>query len=202
MNPTPRNPFAVLRRFVRPEPVVERCGLCGEALPPEHAHLCEPAARQLVCACQACALLLGSEAGRYRRVPSRVEAIPDLRIADAQLSALGVPVGLAFFYRAGATGDVIAVYPSPAGPLESPVEPEVWDAVAADNPVLRELEPDVEALLVNRVKGAQEHYRCSIDRCYHLIGLVRAHWRGFSGGPDMWREVDAYFGRLRVEAKG
>ena len=142
MNPTERNPFAALRRFARPEPAVERCGLCGEALPPEHAHLCESVARRLVCACRACAVLFGSqETGRYRLVPSRAESLPDLRLADAQLAALGVPVGLAFFYRAGATGGVVAVYPSPAGPLESPVEPDAWAVLARDNPVLRELEP-------------------------------------------------------------
>jgi hypothetical protein len=202
VNPTPRSPFAALRRFTQPAPTVERCGLCGEPLPPEHAHLCEPTARRLVCACQACALLLGSESGRFRRVPSRLESLPELRLADTQLAALGVPVGLAFFYRASATGSVVAVYPSPAGPLESPVEAEAWESLAADNPVLRELEPDVEALLVNRVRGSRAHYRCSIDRCYHLIGLVRTHWRGFTGGPELWSEVEAYFARLRAEAKG
>lgn len=196
----PRSPFAALRRFTRPEPAIERCGLCGDPLPPEHAHLCEPAARRLVCACRACALLLGSETGRYRRVTSRVEMLPDLRLTDEQLTAMGVPVGLAFFYRA-ATG-VVAVYPSPAGPLESAVDVEAWDSLAASNPVLRELELDVEALLVNRVRGSRAHYRCSIDRCYHLIGLVRTHWQGFTGGPELWSEVEAFFARLRAEAKG
>jgi len=93
------------------------------------------------------------------------------------------------------------VYPSPAGPLESQVEPDAWAALARDNTVLRELEPDVEALLVNRVRGAREHYRCSIDRCYHLIGIVRAHWRGFSGGPDLWARGRNVLARLRAEAE-
>ncbi|QJW94952.1 hypothetical protein FTUN_2478 [Frigoriglobus tundricola] len=133
---------------------------------------------------------------------SRVAALPDLRLTDEQLTAMGVPVGLAFFSRVGATGGAVAVYPSPAGPLESPLEPAAWDALAADNPLLRELEPDVEALIVNRVRGAREHYRCSIDHCYHLIGLVRTHWTGFTGGPELWREVGAFFDRLRAGAEG
>lgn len=199
MNHTP-NPFAALRRFTRPEPAVERCGLCGVELSPAHEHLAEPAARRLVCACPACAILFsGQEGGRYRRVLPRLERLADLRLEDEQLAALGVPVGLAFFYRSTAIGGMVAAYPSPAGPLESPVEPAAWDSLTAHT-ALREFEPDVEALLVNRVNSAREYFRCSIDRCYHLIGLVRTHWRGFSGGPHLWREVGAFFANLRAEA--
>lgn len=199
MNHTP-NPFAALRRFTRVEPTIERCGLCGQGLPPAHDHLAEPAARRLVCACPACAILFSSqEEGRYRRVLPRLDRLVDLQLEDEQLAALGVPVGLAFFYRSTAIGSVVAVYPSPAGPLESPVEPAAWDALTAHR-AMWEFEPDVEALLVNRVNGARDYYRCSIDRCYHLIGLVRTHWRGFSGGPELWREVEAFFANLQVEA--
>ena len=55
------------------------------------------------------------------------------------------------------------------------------------NPVLESLEPDVEALLVNRVghareASAAEYYIAPIDACYQLVGLIRVHWRGLSGG--------------------
>jgi hypothetical protein len=95
---------------------------------------------------------------------------------------------------------VVAVYPSPAGPLESQVEPAAWDALVADHPALRDLEPDVEAVRVNRVNGADDAFRCSLDRCYHLIGLVRARWTGMTGGPELWAAVEEFFARLRAEA--
>ena len=66
------------------------------------------------------------------------------------------------------------------------------------NPVLTELEPDVEALLVNRTNGAREYYRAPIDRCYALAGLIRTHWRGLSGGSEVWDAVSMqYFAELR-----
>ena len=48
--------------------------------------------------------------------------------------------------------------------------------------MLAELEPDVEALLVNRMKGERAYYRAPIDECFKLVGLIRMHWRGLSGG--------------------
>jgi hypothetical protein len=197
----PRRPFAALRRFTRPETPVERCGLCGTAIPAEHEHLCAPGERKLVCACTACAILFSSEqAARYRRVTPKLEAF-SLRANDGDWDALGVPVGLAFFYRSTAAGGVVAVYPSPAGPLESVVEESVWETLAGSNPALHDFEPDVEALLVNRVRGASDSFRCSIDHCYHLIGLVRTYWSGFSGGPELWNAVDAFFANMRTAAE-
>jgi hypothetical protein len=66
--------------------------------------------------------------------------------------------------------------------------------------VLAELEPDVEALLVNRLKGRREHWILPVDRCYELVGLVRTHWSGFAGGDEMWRALDEFFDRVRKEA--
>ena len=76
--------------------------------------------------------------------------------------------------------------PSPAGATESLLSLDAWSQLVANNPALTELEPDVEALLVNRTKGAREYYRCTIDRCYALVGLIRTHWRGLSGGTEVW----------------
>jgi hypothetical protein len=191
-------PFEALRRFTRPEAPADHCGLCGSSLPVEHEHLCAPGERKLLCACTACAILFSSEhAARYRRVTQKLEAFV-LRVDASDWAALGVPVGLAFFYRSTAAGGVVAVYPSPAGPLEAPVEEGGWESLAANNSALRDFEPDVEALLVNRVQGANDCFRCSIDHCYHLIGLVRTHWQGFTGGPELWRTVEAFFANLRT----
>ena len=35
------------------------------------------------------------------------------------------------------------------------------------------MEPDVEALLINRVGPAREYFLAPIDECYRLVGLIR-----------------------------
>ncbi|MFA6206644.1 MAG: DUF5947 family protein, partial [Methylocystis sp.] len=78
-----------------------------------------------------------------------------------------------------------------------------WSRLIAANPTLANLDPDVEALLVNRMNGAREYYLVSIDRCYALVGLIRRHWRGLSGGAEVWETVRNYFTNLQdgVETK-
>jgi hypothetical protein len=190
-----------LRRFMRPRVVRERCELCGLELAPEHSHLVELASRRLTCACEPCAVLFsGQGAGKYRRVPRRAEFLPDFRLTDLAWQALDLPIGMAFFVQSSAAGRVLALYPSPAGATEAPVPPEAWQQLAEDNPVLRDFEPDVEALLVNRIGEARECYRVGIDQCYKLVGLIRMHWRGFSGGAAVWDEIGRFFAGLRGDA--
>src|SRR5271166_1242856 len=201
MDPTPtsgQGGFAALRRFARPRPQVERCELCSADLPPEHAHLVEPATRRLLCACEACGILFSGQHGtKYRRVPRRVEWLPDFRLSDAQWDALHVPINLAFFAYSTPAGRDVALYPSPAGAMESLLTLEAWQELTVDNPVLRELEPDAEALLVYRVRAARDHYRVGIDECYKLVGLIRSAWRGLSGGAEVWDEIGRFFAGLR-----
>jgi hypothetical protein len=193
-----RNPLASLRRLVRPRPAREVCELCAAELAEDHAHLVEVASRRLRCACDACALLFsGQGAGKYRRVPRRAEILTDFRLSDAQWEGLNLPINLAFFLHSTPAGRVVALYPSPAGVTESLPDAQAWEGLAEDNPVLRELEPDVEALLVNRLGPAPEHYRVGVDECYKLAGLIRTHWRGLSGGTGVWEEVGRFFADLK-----
>jgi hypothetical protein len=199
---TEQHPWSTLRRFVRPRPPVERCELCGAALATEHPHLLEPSSRQLRCCCDACTILFSDQqGGRYRRVPSRVEALPDFRMSDARWEDLHLPINLAFFVSSSTAGRVQAFFPSPAGATESLLPLEAWDALAADNPGLRELEPDIEALLVNRIGPARDSYRVSIDECYKLVGLIRTHWRGLSGGTEAWDAIGHYFAALNERSR-
>jgi hypothetical protein len=206
MNPRPPaapglTPLASLRRFLRPRAVRERCELCGLELAEEHAHLLELPRRRLTCACDACTVLFsGQGAGKYRRVPRRAEFLPDFRLDDLAWQALDLPISLAFFVHSTALGRVLALYPSPAGATEALVPAESWQALCDEHPVLRELEPDVEALLVNRVGEAREYYRAGIDTCYHLVGLIRTHWRGMSGGTAVWDEVGRFFAGLKARS--
>ena len=118
-------------------------------------------------------------------------------MSDAEWDALRIPIGLAFFVHNSVTGRVTALYPGPAGPTESLLALEAWREIAVRNEALAAMEPDVEALLVNRVGSARDHYLAPIDRCYELAGLIRIHWHGLSGGDEVWREIDGFFARLR-----
>jgi hypothetical protein len=199
----PASGFAAVRRLMQPRAELERCELCGLELPPEHPHLIEPATRRLACSCEACALLFsGGHSGRFRRVPRRVEYWEDCQLSDAQWEALRLPIQLAFFFQSSTAGRVVALYPSPAGAVESLLSLEAWQEIEQANPVLRQLGPDVEALLVYRVGNAREHYRAPIDECYKLVGLIRSHWRGLSGGTEVWQEIGRFFAGLKARAHG
>jgi hypothetical protein len=87
------------------------------------------------------------------------------------------------------------------GATESLLELETWRELEEANPVLRELDDDVEALLVNRAGGRRQHSLVPIDDCYALAGVMRTHWKGFGGGAEVWREIDAFFDRLRERAQ-
>ena len=197
----PRTSFATLRRFVRERVPVERCDLCGAELAPDHQHLIEPTSRQLVCCCDACAILFSGQAGgKYRRVPRRIRALSDFRMTDAQWDSLLIPIGMVFLFQSVSAGRVVAFYPGPAGATESLLELGAWEDLARENPILDGLDPDVEALLVNRLNGAREYYLVPIDECYKLVGLIRTHWRGLSGGAEAREAIGQFFASLRERA--
>ena len=195
-------PFAVLKRYVRQRSaVVERCEMCSAELAREHEHLVEPANRQMLCACQACAILFSGKANtKYRRVPRRILYLPNFQLTEAQWESLLIPIGMAFFFNSSAAKKVVVLYPSPAGATESLLDFEAWDEIVQDNPVLRELEADTEALLVNRVRGAEEYYLLPIDECYRLVGLIRTRWHGLSGGTEVWASIADFFAELKARS--
>jgi Family of unknown function (DUF5947) len=190
---------ALARPRERPQrPAEEQCELCAEPIPPEHRHLLDLEGRRLLCACRACSILFdrsGAGGGHYRLVPDRVRAVEGFELDDVTWQSFGIPVDMAFFFHSSAAGRVVAFYPSPLGATESLLDLAAWDERQ-----LAELEPDVEALLVNRTRGRSECWIVPVDRCYELVGLVRTHWRGFTGGEEVWDALDAYFDRLRKEA--
>ncbi|HEY7543679.1 MAG TPA: DUF5947 family protein [Blastocatellia bacterium] len=193
--------FAALRRFIAKRSPLEICEMCSAPLATDHQHLIEPSVRKLICACDACAILFGNRGEtKYRRVPRRILSLPDFRMTDAQWDSLMIPIRLAFFFNSTADSRVIALYPSPAGPTESLLGLESWQEIVRDNPLLESMEPDVEALLVNRAgkdRPQSEYYLAPIDECYKLVGLIRAHWRGLSGGAAVWEEIDRFFADLK-----
>jgi hypothetical protein len=198
--------IAALRRIARQKPPVERCELCNVELGPGHRHLIEPESRKLVCSCDPCAILFAhADSSKYRRVPRRVRRLSGFRMTDAQWDALRVPIDMAYFFFSTTAGRVVAFYPSPAGSTESLLPLESWDEIVRDNPVLADLEPDVEALLVNRVGIAREQsigefFTVPVDECYRLTGIIRARWRGLSGGTEVWSDIGRFFSDLRSRA--
>ena len=193
--------FAVLRRFVRQRGAVERCELCSAELPGDHEHLVDTSTRQMTCACQACAILFSGKANaRFRRVPRRIRYLSNFLLTDAQWESLLIPIGMAFFFKSSTAGKVIALYPSPAGATESLLDFASWNEILESNPVLLDMEPDTEALLVNRVRGASDYYLLPIDECYKLVGIIRTHWHGLSGGTQMWEAIKGFFAELKKKA--
>ncbi len=197
--------FATLRRFAgeprsngsAPAPEVEHCELCSIRLAPTHRHLLEMATRRIVCSCDPCALRFENVIeGKFKLIPRDARPLPDFQMSDAEWEELALPISLAFFFYDTPNKKMAAYYPSPAGATESLLPLTAWETLVGANPVLRDMRPDVETLLVNRVRETREYFLAPIDVCFELVGLIRIHWRGFSGGEEVWREIDRFFARL------
>jgi Family of unknown function (DUF5947) len=181
-----------------PQPIEANCDLCGTSMPEDHRHLLQLEERSIACVCESCWALRSGDP-EFRPTGSRVVWLDDLDLPDELWARLRIPIGLAFFLRTG--GGVVAFYPSPAGATESELDLAVWDDLVARNPVLEDLEPEGETLIVDRLSGER---RCAIaptDQAYRLVGLVKASWQGISGGPEVGRAVAGFFDELRERAR-
>jgi len=186
------------------EAVAERCDLCGEPIPDEHRHLLDLETREVSCSCRACSLLFDRPAaggGHFKLIPDRSYQLEGFELDDLAWEELRIPVEMAFFFHGSKEKRVMAFYPSPMGPTESLLGLEAWTELEEANPVLREMEPDTEALLVNRARGARQHFVVPIDECYKLVGLIRTRWRGFTGGKDVWEEIGRFFADLERRSR-
>lgn len=185
------------------EAAAERCELCAAPIPSAHRHLLDLRDRELICACRACSLLFDREAagaGKYRLVPERRLRLTRFELSDLAWERLRIPVDMAFFFHSSAARRVVAYYPGPMGPTESQLELEAWTEIERANPVLTTMEADVEALLVNHARGARSHWLVPIDECYALVGVIRTRWRGFTGGRELWQEIDRFFEALDAKS--
>jgi Family of unknown function (DUF5947) len=176
------------------------CELCAAPLEQRHGHVVDTAERRLLCSCYACTLLFaapGAARGRFKMVSKRYAAIPAPLFSDAQWEALGIPIGLAFFFESSATKRVVAFYPGPGGATESQLPLQAWEELRAREPLIDSMQSDVEAALVYRPKDAPARsYIVPIDVCYELAGLVRTKWQGISGGDHVHQELEVFFTQL------
>lgn len=175
-----------------------RCDLCGGLMAEDHRHLLHVAERRIVCACEPCIAMRSGE-GDLRPTGTRAIVLDGFQLGDELWARFQIPIGLAFFMVSGADGGVVALYPSPAGVTESELYLEAWDELVAANAVLADLEPDVEALVVNRLSEPPVHAIVPIDRCYELVGTIKSTWEGISGGDAVENAVEAFFARLASE---
>ena len=201
-------PLQALRRFTRERPTgsapLEHCEMCSEPLAPIHRHLLEIANRRVLCTCEACTLLFGypgAGGGKYRAIPRRYLVLPDFQMTDEQWDELRIPVNMVYIFRSTVAERAIAFYPSPAGATESLLDLQSWEVLVHNNPILNDLEADVEALLINRVGEAREHYVVPIDACYQLVGLIRLSWKGLSGGEEVWKAIKEFFADIRAKSQ-
>ena len=67
---------SVLRQFARRRSTAERCELCSAELAETHSHLLEQANRQILCACEACALLFCDRADAHLSAYSTASSVP------------------------------------------------------------------------------------------------------------------------------
>ncbi len=122
-------------------------------------------------------------------------------LSPAAWEELRIPVDMAFFFRSSRAGRVLAFYPSPMGATESRLDLSSWAELERANPILQAIEDDVEALLVNRARGAKRQWLVPIDDCYRLVALIRTRWRGFTGGNEVWAAIDSFFAELDRRAR-
>jgi len=142
---------------------------------------------------------------KYKRVPRRIRYLAEFQLTDSQWDGLMMPINMAFFFKSTPQGRVIALYPSPAGATESLLALDSWEEIIQDNPLLEQMEADVEALLVNRIGHSRgysdaEYYLAPIDECFKLVGLIRSRWQGLSGGAEVWQEIAEFFAGLKAKS--
>jgi hypothetical protein len=192
-------PFA--RRALARRETHARCELCAAPVGDRHAHVVELATHAIACACGACAVLFrdaGAGGGRYRTIPDRVVVAANGALPEAEWARLEIPVRLAFLVRRDGW---VALYPSPAGPVEAPLSDAAARALGTVLPASAQVTPEVEALLLHRSpEGATRALIVPLDAGYELVGLVRRHWRGFDGGDAARAAIDEFLRRIQRTA--
>jgi hypothetical protein len=182
----------------------EHCELCAEVIPVQHRHLLEVATRNVQCVCYPCSILFDRAAasqGRLWLIPDRRLYLPGTVMTDSQWDGLRIPVGLAFVFYSTPEAQAVALYPGPMGTTQALLDQTVWTDIRSRHPVLASMQPDVEAVLINRARSAREHYLVPIDDCFRLVAIIRMSWRGLTGGGEVWREVADYFTDLRARSR-
>jgi hypothetical protein len=195
---------AMLTEMLRKRPPEgERCDFCATPVAPEHDHLIELAARRILCTCRPCHIVFepaGAAQGKYRAIPKRYREVADFVVDDATWDSLQLPIGLVFFFYNSTESRTVAFYPSPAGATESLLPLEEWVGIVACYSEFSSIEPDVEAILIQRNREVSRCFIVPIDAAYELVGLIRTCWKGFDGGQEAHQKIAQYFEKVQARS--
>jgi hypothetical protein len=196
---------AMLSEMLRKRPPEgERCDFCATPVAPEHDHLIELAARRILCTCRPCHIVfepVGAAQGKYRAIPNRYREVAEFAVDDATWDSLQLPIGLVFFFYNSTERRTVAFYPSPAGATESLLPLEEWVGIVARFPEFSSIEPDVEAILIQRNREVSRCFVVPIDAAYELVGLIRTCWKGFDGGQEAHQKIARYFEKVQTRSR-
>ena len=141
-----------------------------------------------------------AENGIYKPLPQRFLHLEDFKMSDHLWSDFLIPVNMAFFVVSSSRNGAVAYYPAPTGATESKLKMEPWNQLVQLNPLLNDLTPDLEALLVNRLDTSGQYYIVPIDSCYKLIGMIRIAWKGIFGGKEVNDIITQFFSELKEKS--
>jgi len=195
---------AMLSEMLRKRPPEgERCDFCATPVAPDHDHSIELAARRILCTCRPCHIVfepVGAAQGKYRAIPNRYREVSEFVVDDATWDSLQLPIGLVFFFYNSTERRTVAFYPSPAGATESLLPLEEWVGIVARYPEFSSIEPDVEAILIQRNREVSRCFIVPIDAAYELVGLIRTCWKGFDGGQEAHQKIAQYFEKVHTRS--
>lgn len=200
-------PFA-LHRFLREleatRAAAEHCEMCASPLAgAQQRHLLDLVHHTFLSICNACALAFGprgANAGTYRLVPTRHLALLDFQDTGALWAGSEQAEKIAYVLRSSEAGRVLVLSLDPAGVRESLFDLECWRMLLNANPLLDSLEPDVEALLINRIERLPASYIVPIDTCSRLLGLLERCQQSQEGDQAIWKVAGAFFADIQAEA--
>ncbi|MEP7252457.1 MAG: DUF5947 family protein [Ginsengibacter sp.] len=186
-----------LRKIAVPPPQDEKehCNFCNAELPADHRHLVDINAMRFMCTCDMC-MIMQAVKGNYKPLPQRSLELTDFKLSDELWSDFLIPVNMAFFVMKTNQSGAVAFYPAPTGATESKLKMEPWTEMQQLNPLLNDIVPDLEALLINRLDSTNKYFIVPIDSCYKLIGMIRTSWKGIHGGSEVTDIINKFFVEL------
>jgi hypothetical protein len=187
------------RQAAAPASSTATCELCPIGIGEDHRHLLHLVERRIICVCETCWSMRSGDP-EFRPPGSRTLWLEDFMMADEIWTAFQIPIGLAFMMRSSVTRGVVALYPSPVGATESELELTAWGALREANPILDQMEPDAEALIVNRTGPEHQYAIVPVDQCYKMVGLIKSRWEGITGGRGVEEVIAEFFDRVRERA--
>lgn len=173
--------------------------LAGE----EQRHLLDLIHHTFLSICNGCALAFGprgANAGTYRLVPTRHLALLDFQGTNELGTGPERWGKVAYLLRSSEAGRILILSLDPAGVRESTFDLECWRTLLKANPLLDSLEPDVEALLINRSAQPPSSYIVPIDTCSRLLGLLSRCQQNQKREQEIWEAIEAFFAEIQAEA--